>query len=66
MRVRKAGKDDVEAVAALLYESSPDIYDRFAGNRERAMRFLEEAFGEPGNVASAEVVRLADRSRCAE
>ena len=60
MRVRKAGKDDVEAVAALLYESSPAIYDRFAGNRDRAMRILEEAFAEPGNVASAEVVRLAE------
>ena len=60
MRVRKAGKDDVEAVAALLYESSPEIYDRFAGNRERAMRILEEAFGEPGNVASAEVIWLAE------
>ena len=60
MRVRKAGKDDVEAVAALLYESSPAIYDRFAGNRDRAMRILVEAFGEPGNVASEEVVRLAE------
>ena len=60
MRVRKAGKDDVEAVAALLYESSPAIYDRFAGNRGRAMRILVEAFGEPGNVASEEVVRLAE------
>ncbi len=60
MRVRKAVKDDAEAVAALLYESSPEIYDRFAGNRERAMRILDEAFRTPGNVASAEVVWLAE------
>ena len=60
MRVRKAGKDDLQAVTALLYESSPEIYDRFAGNRERAMRILAEAFGEPGNVASAEVAWLAE------
>jgi ribosomal protein S18 acetylase RimI-like enzyme len=60
VRVRKAVKDDAEAVAALLYESSPEIYDRFAGNRERAMRILDEAFRTPGNVASAEVVWLAE------
>jgi ribosomal protein S18 acetylase RimI-like enzyme len=47
-------------VAALLYESSPRIYDRFAGNRERAVAILGRAFGEPGNVASAEVVWLAE------
>ena len=60
MRVRKAVKDDSEAVTALLYESSPEIYDRFAGNRERAMRILSEAFAEPGNVASSEVSWLAE------
>jgi ribosomal protein S18 acetylase RimI-like enzyme len=60
VRVRKAGKDDAEAVAALLYESSPEIYDRFAGNSDRAMRILIEAFGAPGNVASTEVVWLAE------
>jgi ribosomal protein S18 acetylase RimI-like enzyme len=60
VRVRKAVKDDAEAVTALLYESSPEIYDRFAGNRDRAMRILAEAFVEPGNVASAEVVWLAE------
>jgi GNAT superfamily N-acetyltransferase len=52
--------DDAEAVTALLYESSPEIYDRFAGNRERAMRILAEAFAAEGNVASAEVVWLAE------
>lgn len=60
MRVRKAGKEDVDAVTALLYESSPEIYDRFAGNRDRATRILAEAFRTPGNVASAEVVWLAE------
>ena len=60
MRVRKAVKDDAEAVTALLYESSPEIYNRFAGNRERAMRILGEAFLVPGNVASAEVAWLAE------
>jgi ribosomal protein S18 acetylase RimI-like enzyme len=60
VRVRKAVKDDAEAVAALLYESSPEIYDRFAGNRERAMRLLAEAFAEPGNVASYEIAWLAE------
>lgn len=60
MRVRKARGDDVAAVAALLYESSPQIYDRFAGDRGRAIAILDHAFGEPGNVASCEVVRVVE------
>ena len=60
MRVRKARQDDAATVAQLLYESSPQIYDRFAGNRDRAIGIIEHAFGEPGNVASAEVVWLVE------
>lgn len=60
MRVRKARKDDAAVVARLLHESSPQIYDRFAGNPDRAVAIIEEAFAEPGNVASREVVWLAE------
>jgi ribosomal protein S18 acetylase RimI-like enzyme len=60
VRVRKARQDDAGAVAALLYESSPQIYDRFSGNRDRAVAILERAFAEPGNVASSEVVWLVE------
>jgi ribosomal protein S18 acetylase RimI-like enzyme len=46
-------------IAALLHESAVDMYDRFAGGRERALRLLERALGTPGTNASAEIVWVA-------
>ena len=60
MLVRKAREDDVAPVARLLLESAPVIYERFAGGSERALATLEVAFAETGNVASREVVRVAE------
>ena len=60
MRVRKAGQDDREAVARLLFHSAPDMYERFSGGRERALATLERAFDEPGNLASGEVTWVAE------
>jgi ribosomal protein S18 acetylase RimI-like enzyme len=60
VRIREARQDDVATVASLLHESSPRIYDRFAGNRDRALRILEASFAAPGTVASREVVRVLD------
>ena len=60
MRTREARQDDVAAVVPLMHESAPAIYDRFAGGRERARATLERAFAEPGNVASREVIRVAE------
>jgi ribosomal protein S18 acetylase RimI-like enzyme len=60
VRVRKARQEDVAAVARLLFESAPDMYQRFSGGRERALATLEQAFKEPGNVASGEVSWLAE------
>jgi ribosomal protein S18 acetylase RimI-like enzyme len=60
VRVRKARQEDVAAVAGLLLESAPVIYDRFAGGRGRALATLEHAFGQSGNVASCEVVRVVE------
>jgi ribosomal protein S18 acetylase RimI-like enzyme len=57
--VRKARPDDFASAAELLHHSAADMYDRFAGGRERALRVLERALGEPGNASSAEVVWLA-------
>jgi ribosomal protein S18 acetylase RimI-like enzyme len=54
--VRKAGPDDFARVAELLHHSAADMYDRFAGGRERALRALERSLAEPGNASSAEVV----------
>jgi GNAT superfamily N-acetyltransferase len=47
-------------VALLLRESGPDMFDRFAGGRERALRTLARAFERPGNSASAECVWVAE------
>jgi ribosomal protein S18 acetylase RimI-like enzyme len=47
-------------VAPLLYESAGSMYDRFAGNRERALRMLERSVERPGNSSSAEIVTVAE------
>lgn len=47
-------------MARLLHVSAADMYDRFSGGRERSLRTLERAVAEPGNVASAECVWLAE------
>ena len=60
MRIRKARQDDAAAAARLLFESAPDMYQRFSGGHERALATLEHAFGEPGNLASGEVTWLAE------
>jgi ribosomal protein S18 acetylase RimI-like enzyme len=54
--VRKARPEDFPRAARLLHRSAADMYDRFAGSRERALRVLERSLGEPGNASSAEVV----------
>ena len=60
MQIRKARQSDVAAVVGLLFESAPDMYERFSGGRERALATLTRAFEEPGTVASCEVVWLAE------
>jgi ribosomal protein S18 acetylase RimI-like enzyme len=60
VRVRKAGQDDREAVARLLFESAVDMYERFSGGSERALTTLEQAFDTPGNLASMEVAWVAE------
>jgi ribosomal protein S18 acetylase RimI-like enzyme len=58
--VRRPTPDEAARVAALLHESGAEMYDRFAGGRERALRTLERAFREPGNSAAAEAVWVAE------
>jgi ribosomal protein S18 acetylase RimI-like enzyme len=59
IEVRQAGPDDFARVAELLHHSAADMYDRFAGGRDRALRVLERSLGEPGNASSADVVWVA-------
>jgi ribosomal protein S18 acetylase RimI-like enzyme len=60
VRVRKAGQEDRATVARLLYESAPDMYERFSGGHDRALATLERAFDAPGNLASSEVAFIAE------
>jgi GNAT superfamily N-acetyltransferase len=57
--VSKPQPEDHPDAARLLHLSAADMYDRFAGGRERALRALERSLGEPGTASSADVVRLA-------
>jgi ribosomal protein S18 acetylase RimI-like enzyme len=52
--------EDYPAVARLLHESAADMYDRFTGSRERALRVLERSLGEPGNASSADTVWVVE------
>ena len=58
--VRPARRGDAGAVAALVYQTSPVLHDRFAGDRRRALGLLEAAFERAGTNASAEIVRVAE------
>ena len=60
--VRRAEPADFPVAARLLHESAADMYDRFAGGRERALRLLERSLARPGNASSGEVVWLAELS----
>jgi ribosomal protein S18 acetylase RimI-like enzyme len=58
--VRRARPEDAEAVADLLYESSSELYDRYAGGSGAARRLLAAAFRHPGTTSSAEVMTVAE------
>jgi ribosomal protein S18 acetylase RimI-like enzyme len=60
VQIRKAHQEDAAAASALLFESAPDMYERFSGGRERALATIRRAFEEPGTLASFEVVWLAE------
>jgi ribosomal protein S18 acetylase RimI-like enzyme len=57
---RRTGPADFPATARLLHHSAADMYDRFAGGRDRALRLLERSLAEPGNASSAEVVWVVE------
>jgi GNAT superfamily N-acetyltransferase len=59
IQVRKAGPDEFGQAAELLHHSAADMYDRFAGGRQRALRLLERSLDEPGNASSSDVVWVA-------
>ncbi|MEX2197152.1 MAG: GNAT family N-acetyltransferase [Thermoleophilaceae bacterium] len=58
--VRAARPHDRDAVVRLLYLSAAGMYDRYAGDREAALRLLGRAFAREGTNASAEIVCVAE------
>jgi ribosomal protein S18 acetylase RimI-like enzyme len=60
VQVRPARADDADSLAPLLYAVNPELHDRFAGGRERALRVITTAFDSTGHSGSAEVVRVAE------
>jgi ribosomal protein S18 acetylase RimI-like enzyme len=52
--------DDADVAVPLIYETSRGMYDRWAGNRERAFRILGRAFRGTGADASHEVCWVAE------
>ncbi|CAN5510786.1 hypothetical protein BH20ACT19_BH20ACT19_09660 [soil metagenome] len=59
-RVRPYRAGDARAAAALLYESSGGMYERYAGSRALAERALGRALRGEGTAASADVVTVAE------
>jgi ribosomal protein S18 acetylase RimI-like enzyme len=57
--VRAPQPDEGQAVAAIVYESAAEIYDRLTGGRDRALALLRTAFARPGTDTSAEVLTVA-------
>ncbi len=58
--VRTYDPRDSQAAAALLYESTGGMYDRYAGSRRLAERTLSRALVWEGTSASADVVRVVE------
>jgi ribosomal protein S18 acetylase RimI-like enzyme len=58
--VRRAEQADFPTAARLLHHSAADMYNRFAGGQDRALRLLERSLAQPGNASSADVVWLAE------
>jgi ribosomal protein S18 acetylase RimI-like enzyme len=58
--VRPVRAEDFPAAARLLHLSAADMYDRFSGGRERALRVLERSLAAPGTASSADAVWVAE------
>lgn len=58
--VRQGQAADGAWVARLLYLSAAGMYDRYAGDRDAALRLLRRAFARSGTNASAEIVHVAE------
>jgi len=60
VQVRPARAGEADALAPLLYDVNPQLHDRFAGGRDRALDLIRRAFDSTGHSGSAEVVRVAE------
>jgi ribosomal protein S18 acetylase RimI-like enzyme len=58
--IRGARPADRDVVADLIYLTSGDAYDLFAGDRTAALKMIRAAFEQDGTDASREVVTVAE------
>lgn len=58
--VRRARPADAADVVPLLLGSAEEVYARYAGGRDRALRLIDRAFARQGNIASQEVTMVAE------
>jgi ribosomal protein S18 acetylase RimI-like enzyme len=58
--VRQARPEDAPEAVPLLLGSAEEVYSRYAGGRDRALRLIDRAFALEGNIASHEVTMLAE------
>ena len=59
-RLRPARAADEAAVVTLLHDSASEVYDRYAGGADPALRILGAAFRARGSTASCETVTVAE------
>jgi ribosomal protein S18 acetylase RimI-like enzyme len=59
VEVRPVRAAEFPAAARLLHHSAADMYDRFSGGREPALRLIERSLSHPGTASSADVVWVA-------
>lgn len=58
--MRRFEPPDAPATAPILYESSGEMYDRYAGSRVLAVRAITRALERDGTTGSADVVWVAE------
>ncbi len=58
--IRPADDGDAEAVAKLIYLTSPGGFNLFGGGHGRGLRLIEAAFATPGTDCSRQVITLAE------
>jgi ribosomal protein S18 acetylase RimI-like enzyme len=58
--IRRADAGDAQAVAKLIYLTSPGGFDLFGDGKRRGLQLIETAFASPGTDCTRDVITLAE------